>query len=447
MASPMTMTEGKPGKNILRFALPLALTGILQQLFNAADVAVVGRFASKYAMAAVGSNAAAINFLVTLFIGISLGANVVIARCIGEQNFDRVSRGVHTALVVAVLGGLLAAGVGEALAVPILHIMKVPANVFSMALGYLRIYLAGLPVILLYNFASAVFRARGDTRSPLIALVVSGVLNVLLNLFFVLVCHMDADGVALATVLSNVVSAGVLVGKLARAEGPSRLQWKKLRIDGPLFSEMLRIGIPSGVQGMVFSLSNIIIQSAVNSTGAEAMAATSAALNIEFLAWYVVNSFGQANTTFVSQNYGARRLDRCKEVTRVCFAQDLAVTAVLSLAVWFYAAPLIRIFNTDPAVVSLGVIRLRTIVGSELINVVIEILSGAMRGYGHSLTPALLALLGVCGVRIVYVYTYFATHRTFATLMAVYPISWAVTAAGLVIAYFVFRKRSGLSTA
>lgn len=436
MSRTVDMTHGKLGKKILYFALPVALTGILQQLFNAADSIVVGRFASKAAMAAVGSNSSIISLVVNLFLGISLGANVVIARFTGQNDEESLSRGVHTAVLSSVLFGVIAAAIGEAIAGPMLRAMDVPPDVFPMAEAYLRIYLAGMPVILLYNFESAIFRSQGNTRTPLICLIIAGVLNVLLNLFFVIVLDMAAAGVAIATVVSNLTSSVLMFILLMKSKGPLHLEFSKLRIDGPILGKMMRIGVPSGIQGIMFSLSNLVIQSAINSLGTDVMAGSAASLNVEILAYYLVNAFGQATTTFVSQNYGAGKPDRCKATTRIALGQDLVVTAVMSGLVIAFAPQIIHIFNTDPMVIHYGAIRVRWLVGCELINVFLEILSGAMRGYGKSLSPAIITFVGVCVVRIIYVYTYFRSHHTFSNLVMIYPITWGITVLMLAVVYF-----------
>ncbi len=435
------MTQGALGKRIIAFAIPLALTGMLEQLFNAADTLVVGRFASKYAMAAVGSNSPIIQLIINLFVGIALGANVVIARYTGQGDKEAVSRGIHTAVAVSFLFGLLATGVGEAVAIPMLRAMDVPASVLPMSALYLRIYLAGMPVILLYNFESAIFRSQGNSRTPLVCLLIGGILNVLLNLLFVIVFHMDAGGVALATVISNLVSSLLLFILLIRSKGSMHLSIKKLQIDREILKKMMQVGVPSGVQGMLFSLANIIIQSAVNSLGADAMAASSAALNIEIFVYFLVNGFAQAATTIISQNYGAGKMDRCRKTFWVALGQDLLLTAVASAVICLTAPTLIGFFNSDPAVISFGATRLRWIVGCETTNVFLEILSGTMRGYGKSTTPALMSLIGVCGLRIAYVYTYFRVHHTFGTLMAIYPISWGTTALLLAVAYVLLLRK------
>lgn len=437
----MDMLQGSLTDKILTFALPLAATGILQQLFNAADVAVVGQYAGKNAMAAVGSNSPVIGLLVNAFVGIALGANVVISRFTGQKNTDGVQKAVHTSVVFAVLSGFALMLFGELIAPFLLHLLSVPDEIFPLSLLYLRIYLLGLPVIFLYNFESAVFRSQGDTRTPLICLVISGVVNVGLNLFFVRVLGMSVDGVATATVISNLISSVMLFILLCRRQDEICLQVPKLQINRQILAAMVRIGLPAGLQGMVFSVSNLCIQSAINQLGADVMAASSAAFNIEIFAYYVINSFGQACTTFVGQNYGAGNISRCRRVAKISLVLDFAVTAVICVLLIFFGRPLLGLFNRDPAVASIGMVRLRYIVSAEVINVVMEIMSGAMRGYGYSLVPALITFAGVCGIRITWVYTVFRASQGFHTLMMVYPISWTVTAAALSIAYLLFLRR------
>ena len=435
------MLHGPIGSQLVLFALPLALTGILQQLFNAADVAVIGRFVGKNAMAAVGSNASVISLLLNLFVGISLGANVVISKFIGQQEREGIRRAVHTSVVVAVISGLFLTLLGELLTGPIIHWMGVPAEIEGMSETYLRVYLLGMPVILLYNFESAIFRSKGDTRTPLMCLIVSGIANVVLNLILVLVAHLDVAGVAIATVTSNLIGAGMRLFSLLRDQGDVSVRWRELRIDPVVLREMLRIGVPSGVQSMMFSLSNILIQFAINSLGAEVMAASSAGFNIEVMAFYVTSSFGSACTTFVGQNFGAWQLGRCRRVTRISMIQNVLFSACISLGILLFARPLLRIFNQDPAVLDYGVTRLWYILLVQPLNAVIEIISGSMRGYGRSLEPALVSLFGICGVRILWVCTGFRRAGTYAALLAAYPMSWAVTAAALAVLYFAVMLR------
>lgn len=440
----MDMLSGSITNKLLIFALPLAATGMLQQLFNAADVAVVGQFAGEHsmnAMAAVGSNSPIIGLLVNGFVGIALGANVVISRFTGQKDDKGIERCVHTSVLFSILGGLCITLLGELIAPPLLHLMDVPPEVYPMALAYLRIYLLGMPVIFLYNFEAAIFRSQGDTKTPLFCLVASGLINVVLNLFFVCILKMTADGVAAATVISNLVSSVLLFVLLSRREDHIKIRISKVRICKNELRSMLMIGLPAGLQSMVFSLSNMCIQSAINKLGPDVMAASSAAFNIEILAYYLVNSFGQACTTFVGQNYGAGNLERCRKVTRISLFMDVGITTVVSLVILLFGVPLLKIFNKDPAIASIGIVRLRFILVFECINAIMEIMSGAMRGYGYSLVPAVLTFLGVCGIRIAWVYTLFRVHPTFFNLMMVYPISWIVTAIALILAYILFMRK------
>ncbi len=437
----MDLLNGSIGDKLLIFALPLAATGILQQLFNAADVAVVGQFAGKNAMAAVGSNASLISLLVNSFTGISMGANVVISRCIGKKDPEGIRKSVHTSLAFALVSGLFMAVAGQLSVTWILQKMSVPAEILPLSVLYMRIYIIGIPVIIFYNFLAAIFRSQGDTRTPLLVLTASGVINIVLNLFFVCVMHLSVAGVAIATAVSNAFSACVLFILLLRHPGEFRIRREEFRIYRPALVQILRIGIPAAVQSMVFSFSNIIIQSAVNSLGPDVMAASSAAFNIEIFCYFVINSFGQACTTFVGQNYGAGRLDRCRKVTRISLLMDLAVCAVVSFSILAAGKPLLGIFNRDAAVIGLGLIRLQFILSGELINVVMEIISGSLRGYGYSLVPAVLTLFGVCGVRIGWVMLVFSRFHEYGVLMACYPLSWAVTALALVVSYVRFIHR------
>ena len=427
----MDMVNGSLGDKIIRYAIPLAVTGILQQLFNAADLAVVGQFSGKEAMAAVGGNAPVIGLLVNLFVGISLGSNVIIARSIGQKDEESISKAVHTSVIVALLGGVFLAVLGELLAPLIVEMLDVPEDVFPLAIKYLRIYLAGMPVILLYNFEAAIFRSTGNTRTPLAALTVSGVLNVVLNLFFVLGLGMDVDGVAAATVLSNLVSAALLFAALARTDQAIRINPRKLRVYGDVLGQILRIGIPAGIQGMIFSFANIIIQSAVNSLGTTVMAASSAAYNLEVFSYYILNSFGQACTTFVGQNYGAGKNDRCRKTLRLCLLQSLASTAAVSALILLFSRPLLGIFNTDPDVIAAGRIRLAYIFLAYLFSFAQEGLSGYLRGFGVSFIPTACSVIGICGVRLAWIFTVFQQSRTFSTIMQVYPLSLGITTAAV----------------
>ena len=435
------MLHGSLWDKIILFALPLALTGVMQQLLNGADIFTLGQFVGKNAMAAVGNNISTVGLILSLMMGLSLGANVVIAQNIGAQKIDRAHSAVNTAFVLAIGAGIFFCLVAELLVAPIFYFLEVPESVVGMAETYLRIFLLGLPAISLYNFQAAIFRSKGDTRTPLIALAVASGINIWLNLLFVLRFDWGVAGVAAATVIANVVSAIILLLALLKSEGVIKLDLHALNVDKEELLEIVRIGLPAGVQGMVFSLSNLLIQAAINSLGADAMAASAAAFTIEINVFCVVNGFGQAATTFVGQNYGAGNIKRCKQAMRVSMGLSALFMQTLCCFILFFAEEVLSLFNSDPEVIRLGVIRLWYIVAPEIINVIMEGLSGAMRGYGISLTPAIITLVCVCGVRIVWVFTAFAKIPTYATLMAVYPISWFITAIFLAVAYSYHMKR------
>ena len=439
MNKKIDMLHGSLVDKILLYALPLAATAILQQLFNVADIAVVGQFVGKEAMAAVGSNSSIINFTVNLFTGIALGSNVVIAQAIGRSDKTTIHKVVHTSILFAVLAGIVVTGLGEWLAPQILTATKVPSDVMGMSMSYLRIYMAGMPVILLYNFEAAIFRAKGDTRTPLIVLIISGVINVALNLFFVLVLHMDVNGVALATLISNLISAVILFVLLIKAKDDIRVVFSKLKIHRTVLLKILKIGLPAGVQSAMFSLANIIIQSAINSLGAVVMAGSSAAFNLEILSYYVMNSFGQACTTFVGQNYGAGNFERCRKVLYRCLALDYIFTAVFSVLIYIFANQLLGIFNSDPDVIAVGKQRLLLIFIAYLLHVMQEVGSGYLRGFGKSMFPAVSALICIVGIRIAWIFTVFQAFPSFWTIMMVYPVSlWS---AGLAILIMILILR------
>lgn len=434
------MTHGSLWDKILMIALPLAASGILQQLFNAADVAVVGQFVGKEAMAAVGANAPVVNILITMFTGISLGANVVISRYTGRKDKENAENAAHTAILVAVISGFFILVLGQCIARITLEMMSVPDDCLDMAVLYLRVYLCGMPVIFLYNFEAAIFQSQGDTKTPLMCLIISGVVNVILNLFFVIVIGMTVNGVALATVISNGISSMLLFAFLLKGKTPLTIEKQRFRIHADLLKEMLQIGLPAGLQGMVFSISNILIQSAVNSLGTDVVAGSSAAGNLEIIGYFVVNSFSQACTTIIGQNFGANQPERCHKTLMISLIESWIVGGTVSFLIIIFGKQLLRLFNSDPNVIAFGYQRLFWILSFEVINGTIDIISGAMRGYGESLTPALIALVCICGVRIVYIFTYFASHRSFTTLMLAYPISWIITVIVISAAYLIMRK-------
>ena len=434
------MTHGSLWDKILMIALPLAASGILQQLFNAADVAVVGQFVGKEAMAAVGANAPVVNILITMFTGISLGANVVISRYTGRKDKENAENAAHTAILVAVISGFFILVLGQCIARITLEMMSVPSDCLDMAVLYLRVYLCGMPVIFLYNFEAAIFQSQGDTKTPLMCLIISGIVNVILNLFLVIVIGMTVNGVALATVISNGISSMLLFAFLLKGKTPLTIEKQRFHIHAELLKEMLQIGLPAGLQGMVFSISNILIQSAVNSLGTDVVAGSSAAGNLEIIGYFVVNSFSQACTTIIGQNFGANQPERCHKTLMISLVESWIVGGTVSFLIIIFGKQLLRLFNSDPNVIAFGYQRLFWILSFEVINGTIDIISGAMRGYGESLTPALIALVCICGVRIVYIFTYFASHRSFTTLMLAYPISWIITVIVISAAYLIMRK-------
>ena len=436
------MLNGPLWNKLPLFALPVAATAMLEQLFNASDIAVVGNFTGAEktaAVAAVGANTPVIGLLVNLFVGIALGANVVIANAIGREDKVTVQKAVHTSILMALIGGVGIAVIGELLGGKILGLLNVPDDVLPLALMYLRIYLIGMPVILLYNFEAAIFRSIGDTKVPLIALAISGVLNVLLNLFFVIVLKMTVNGVATATVISNAVSSTILFIRLLKTDKCVRLDLKNLRFDFKCFKRIMKIGLPSGIQSAMFSVSNIIIQSAVNSLGKLVMAASSAALNLEIFAYYVLNAFSQACTTFVGQNYGAGKIDRCKKTLALSLIEDAIATAAAICIVLLSGRFLLSIFNNDPQVIELGYLRLKILFFAYIFSMTYEVLSGYLRGFGISLVPAVLVTVGICVVRIVWIKTVFPQSRSFETILDAYPISLAATAVMMIIAVLIYR--------
>ena len=434
------MLHGSLWDKMVIFALPLALTGMLQQLYNAADVAVLGKFVGTTAMAAVGNNIAIIGIIVTLFLGLSLGGNVIIARFIGAKQRERAQAALHTAFVLALIIGFSMAILGQVSAGAIIEWLQVPSEVEEMAETYLRVYLLGMPLLALYNFQSAIFRAQGDTRTPLMALMVSSMSNVIMDLLFVQL-GLGVAGVALATDLSNGISSGILCWKLLHAKEGLRLQLSKLRPERVLLKNIIKIGLPAGIQGMVFSVSNILIQAAINSLGPDAMAASAAAFTIEINVYCFLNAFAQATTTFVSQNYGAGNMARCLMVTKRGMMLALGSTMGMAALVLLLSQQLLGFFNPDVNVIALGTVRLWYIVAPEFLQVFIDVFSGALRGYGYSLGPAILTLVGICGVRIIWLYSVFAVCSTYDVLMACYSISWLVTGAMIVGLYLHYRGK------
>lgn len=436
----MDMLHGPVARKMLVFALPVALTGLFQQLFTAADIFVLGRFVGKEAMAAAGNNIPAISLIINLYTGLALGANVVIARCIGSGDRNGTRSAVQTAVLLSLISGIAIAAMGIPLSRTVTELLGVPEEVFTMSEDYLRIYFYGIPALAFFNFAAAILRSRGDTRTPLFALIQSTILNIVLNLAFVK-AGWGLGGVVWATDIANYWAAVFLFIGLIRTPGSVRLVLAGMRADMGHLKKILRIGLPAGVQLMVFAIANICLQQSINSLGADAMAASAAAFTVEINVYCVIASFGQAVTTFVSQNYGAGNLRRCRLCTRTGIFLDLCGMAIMSVFCLGFAGPIIGLFSSDPEVIRLGVIRVWYVVLPESINVFLEVLSDALRGYGISTPPALIALFGICGFRLAWIFLYFPHSPTFETLMAVFGLSWAITAFFLAIAYVWYMRR------
>ena len=430
------MLHGSLLDKILIFAMPLAFSMVLQQLFNSADVAVVGRFDSPQAMAAVGSNGAAINLMVNLFVGLSIGANVIVAKYIGKNEQSKIHDAVHTSISIALICGVILLIWGLTVARPLLTLMNTPADIIDLAVVYFRIYFLGTPFIMLYNFGSAILRSKGDSNRPLWSLAFGGVVNVILNLIFVIGFKLSVVGVALATVISNIVSAVMIIYFLIREEPPFNLKFTKLNIDKADTIQILKIGLPAGLQGMLFSISNVMIQTAINSLGSYASAGSAAALNFDFLTYYFVAAFTQAAVTFTSQNFGAGNYERCKKVFNLTMLAGLATTGAACAICAIWKTEILSIYTVNPEVLRFAEVRMIHAVAFLWMCNIYEIPSGVLRGMGHSTLPTVIILLGCCVLRIIWVYTVFAYFKDFAILMDVYPVSWGITSVVMLIAYF-----------
>lgn len=437
------MCSGPILKKMLMFALPLMCSGILQLLFNAADVIVVGRYAGDNSMAAVGSNTALINLLTNLFIGLSVGANVMAARCFGAKRERDLRHTVHTAMLLAVCSGAVLTVVGLAGARQILIWMQTPPAVLDLAVLYLRVYFLGMPAVMVYNFGAALLRAMGDTRRPLYYLLVAGVVNVLLNLLFVVVCQLDVAGVGIATVASQCISAALVVRCLMRERGPMRLKLRALHIHREQLRGILRVGLPAGVQGVIFSLSNVVIQSSINSLGEVVMAGSAASSNIEGFVYTAMNACYQATLSFVSQNAGAGQIRRINRILLAGQGSVIAVGLLLGGAVVALGESLISIYSGSPEVVAAGVERLGIVCLLYFLCGIMDVMVGGLRGIGYSVMPMIVSLLGACGLRLVWIFTIFQIpqYHTARCIYWSYPVSWALTAMVHVICYIWAKRR------
>lgn len=421
------MVNGPLLSRILIYAFPLILSGVLQLLFNAADIVVVGKFTGSHALAAVGSTSALINLLVNLFIGISIGTNVMVARYCGARDWQNCEDTVHTSIAISIIGGILMIFVGILFARPLLELMGTPADVITHSVLYMRIYFLGMPAFMIYNFGAAILRAIGDTKRPLYFLTVAGIVNVIFNLFFVIVFRMGVAGVAIATVISQVISAVLILMCLLKMDGMCQLHKDKIKLHGDKVKEMLRIGIPAGLQGIVFSISNVLIQSSVNSFGSTVMAGNTAASNIEGFVYTAMNAIYQTSLSFTSQNLGAGNTARIKKILLTCLGIVTVIGLVLGQGAYLLGRPLLSIYSSDPAVVDFGMIRLSIVSATYFLCGLMDVCCGSIRGLGYSIMPMLVSLTGACAFRVLWIFTVFQVEHTLFSLYISYPISWILT--------------------
>lgn len=435
------MCNGPLLGKILIFYVPLMLSGILQLLFNAADIVVVGRFAGNEALAAVGSTGSLTNLIVNLFIGLSVGANVLVARFYGANQKDELREMVQTAIATSVISGVILVFVGFLVSRPALALMGTPENVISHSVLYMRIYFAGMPFMMAYNFGAAVLRAVGDTKRPLYYLFIAGIVNVVLNLLFVIVFSMGVAGVATATVISQAISAALVIRCLICTDSVYRLELKGIKIVPDKLAKMFQIGLPAGLQGALFSISNVLIQSSVNSFGSVAMAGNTAGSNIEGFVYTAMNAFHQSAISFCGQNYGAKKYKRVGKVLLICEILVIAVGLVLGNGAYLAGGTLLKLYSTDSEVIAYGILRMRYICMTYFLCGMMDVMVGGLRGIGYSIMPMLVSLTGACLFRVIWIYTVFQQYRTLPCLYISYPISWALTFAVHLICFIIVYHR------
>lgn len=445
------MLNGSLWNKILLFAIPIAASNILQQLFNSADAAVVGRFSGSQALAAVGSNGPIINIIISLFVGISLGANVVIANLIGAGKKQQIQNAVHTTITFALIAGFTLIFIGWFIAKPFLEFIETPEDVIDLAALYLRIYFMGMPFFMLYNFGSSILRSKGDTKRPLFALIISGIINVLLNLLLVIVFKLGVAGVAISTVIATGASSFLVISFLIKETDELHLDIKKLGLNTQLLSKMLKTGIPSGLQSILFALSNLIVQSSINSFGSKAMAGSASELNYELFSYYVVLAFNMATTSFTSQNLGAQKFERCRKVNSLCIFFGIIFTGIMDFIFVFFREFFIQIYTTDPEAIKFGVLRMLVVVSFQWLVATYEISGATIRAAGHPMIPAALSILFICVFRVFWVKRIFPysefipvlkAFSKWTSLLAVYPLSWIMTGIAMIAAYILIAKKT-----
>lgn len=437
-----SMLEGSLWKKIFFFAMPLAASSILQQLFNAADSAVVGRFAGSEALAAVGANTPVTSLFINALVGLSIGANVVIAQYIGADNKKRIGETIQTAVLFSILGGIVIGIIGLVLADTILALIGTPDNVIGLGSLYLRIYFLGVPFISLFNFSSAIIRSSGDTKRPMYCLIIAGVLNIILNLILVIVFNLSVAGVAIATVISQIVSSCILTYSLVKEEGLIHLELKGIHLEKTAMIRILKTGAPASLQSMVFSLSNVCLQSGINSFGSNAIAGSATASNFEYFDYFMVNAFNQAAVTFIGQNFAAKKFDRCKEIYKVCMIESLI--GILCMEAMFYVGrdQFISLYTTEKLVAGYALIRMYHCMIPHFLMNSYEITGSVLRGMGYSLLPALLTVIGSVGFRLVWLFAIFPVFNSFEMLLNVYPVSWILTGTMVITSYIFISKKA-----
>ena len=437
----MDMCSGPLLKKILIFTIPVMASGILQLLFNATDIIVVGRYAGKESLAAVGSTTALINLIINLFVGLSVGANVITAKYYGAGKEKDVSETVHTAILTAVISGIILVIIGIILATPLLKLMDSPENVLGKSALYLKIYFLGMPAMMLYNFGSAVLRAVGDTKRPLYYLILSGSVNVCLNLISVICFGMGVAGVGIATVVAQYISAAMVVRCLIKEDGSYGINLSELRLTGSKLKEIMFVGIPAGMQGVVFALSNVLIQSSINSFGSIAMAGNTAASNIEGFIYISMNSYNQTAISFTSQNIGGKKIERVGKILLICIGLVSMFGIILGFGAYFAGNTLLHIYSSDMEVIHYGLMRMRVICLTYFTCGIMDVFAGSVRGMGYSVMPMIISLIGACGLRIVWIYTIFKAHHTLTTLYISYPVTWVITICAYIVCYTICIKK------
>ncbi len=437
----MDMCNGPLFSKILIFALPIMAMNVLQLLFNAADMIVVGQFSGSRALAAVGATGALINLIINLFMGLSVGTSVIVAQDYGAGKPEAVSRSVHTSIAISIISGIFVMAVGLTLCKPLLIWMGTPADIIDLSLLYIKIYFIGLPASMVYNFGAAILRAVGDSRRPMYYLIISGFVNVILNMFFVIVLHMSVDGVAWATVISQYLSVVLIIICLLRCDGAIRLMPRRVRIDFKKLKSIVKIGLPAGLQGLLFSIANVLVQSSVNLFGSTMVAASSASGNVEGLVGTTMNAYYNAAITFSGQNMGARKYDRIDTVAKVCTVLVFATWILLGGLTWIFGRPLLGLYTSDPNVIDLGMQRLTVIMVAYFACGVMNVFPGLSRGMGYSVMPMLSTLIGACLMRILWLATIFAWNPTMTTLYACYPVTWTLAGLGQVGSFLYARSK------